>query len=203
MKPKPEHFYPLSKKMYPEDWLIRMDELIWRWISEGFIRHKKTGDDLFELGKCYLDDLINRSLVQPTFRRTDDIWGCGVHDMILDLICSLSREENFVTTSDDMEQVTASECRKLRRLYLKNTARWPRKGVLQVRSVAAFQNCIDSMSPFSCLDKLRVLYLEDCSLEGSKKLSIGNLIHLRYLRLNIALEVLPRGIGKLQFLQVL
>jgi hypothetical protein len=85
----------------------------------------------------------------------------------------------------------------------KNTARWPRKGVSQVRSIAAFQNCIDSVSPFSCLHMLRVLDLEDCSLEGSKKLSIGNLIHLRYLRIKTDLEVLPRGIGKLQFLQVL
>jgi disease resistance protein RPM1 len=95
----------LYLSMYPEDKNIRMSGLIWRWISEGFIRPQKTGDDLFELGKCYFNDLINRSLVQPTvIIMTDEIWGCRVHDMILDLICSLSREENFVTTSDDMEQ---------------------------------------------------------------------------------------------------
>jgi hypothetical protein len=50
------------------------------------------------LEKSYFNDLINRSLVQPIFELGDEIVGCRVHDMILHLISSLSREENFLTT---------------------------------------------------------------------------------------------------------
>jgi hypothetical protein len=90
---------------------------------------------------------------------------------------------------------------------LKNTPTWPRHGVSQVRSIVVFRSRIDSMSPFSCLDMLRVLDLESCSVKhfgGSNKLSIGKLIHLRYLGLTgTGLDVLRGEIEKLQFLQVL
>jgi hypothetical protein len=81
---------------------------------------RKRGDDLFELGKSYFNDLINTSLVQPVFNNEEldvRLYGCRVHDMILDLICSLSREEKIVTTSDDIDQVMASERKKFRRIY--------------------------------------------------------------------------------------
>jgi hypothetical protein len=101
----------LYLSMYPEDYEISRDSLIWMWMSEGFIQPRKKEDDLFELGTSYFNDLINRSLVQPVFdnENNDRLYGCRVHDMILDLMCSLSREENFVTTSDDIDQVMASE----------------------------------------------------------------------------------------------
>jgi disease resistance protein RPM1 len=197
----------LYLSMYPEDYEIRRDGLIWRWISEGFIQPRKKEDGLFDLGKSYFNDLINRSLMQPDFDRYGEIYGCRVHDMILDLICSLSREENFVTTSDDIDQEMASESKKFRRISLEKTATWPKKGVSQVRSIAAFYPRIDSMPPFSCLDMLRVLDLDHCNLihlGGSSKLSIGNLIHLRYLGLRgTGQDGLPGGIEKLQFLEVL
>ena len=119
---------------------------------------------------------------------------------VLDLICSLSREENFVTISDDIEQVMSSESKKLRRLSIKSTAMWPKKGVSQVRSIVVFQRRIDSMPSFSCLVMLRVLDMQGCSLEDcdSAKLSVGNLIHLRYLELRgTCLRVLPAGIENL------
>jgi len=56
--------------------------------------------------KGYLHDLINRSMIQEDESEYDTLFyfptfGCRVHDMVLDLIRSLSREENFVTISDN------------------------------------------------------------------------------------------------------
>ncbi|TVU41045.1 hypothetical protein EJB05_14535, partial [Eragrostis curvula] len=194
--------------MYPEDHEIMRDRLIWRWICEGFIQTQKTGDDLFELGKSYFNDLINRSLVQPV-GSTDSVRGiyaCRVHDMILDLICSLSKEENFVTTSADIEQVLSSESKKLRRLSLKNTS-WPKNDVSQVRSIAIFWPSVVSLSSFSCFGVLRVLDLEGCSqyeVCQNSIICVGNLIHLRYLGLCYTyFTQVPKGIEKLQFLEVL
>ncbi|TVU41036.1 hypothetical protein EJB05_14526, partial [Eragrostis curvula] len=191
--------------MYPEDHEIERDRLIWRWICEGFVQTQKTGDDLFELGKSYFNDLINRSLVQPVHDSFRGVYACRVHDMILDMICSLSKEENFVTTPAEIEQVMSSKSKKLRRLSLKNTT-WPKNDVSQVRSIAIFRPSIDSLPSFSCFGVLRVLDLQGCSLKKCQDsiLDVGNLIHLRYLGLSfIGLKQVPRGIEKLQFLEVL
>ncbi|TVU41033.1 hypothetical protein EJB05_14523, partial [Eragrostis curvula] len=189
--------------IYPEDHEIRRDELIWKWICEGFIQAQKKDDDLFELGLSYFNDLINRSLVQPA--GTDVLNdACCVHDMILDLICSLSKEEIFFTKSDDIEQVVSSKNKKLRRLSLQNI-NWPRNGASQVRSVAVFRPSIDSLPSFSCFEMLRVLDLEGCYLNNCQDsmLYVGNLIHLRYLGLRrTGLKQVPKGIEKLHFLEV-
>jgi disease resistance protein RPM1 len=57
--------------------------------------HKKEGIRLFEIGEGYFNDLINRSMIQAVESDNDGniIIGCRVHDMVLDFILSMSREE--------------------------------------------------------------------------------------------------------------
>ncbi|XP_024311499.1 putative disease resistance RPP13-like protein 3 [Brachypodium distachyon] len=50
--------------LFPEDYKIRRERLVRRWISEGLIRGE-DGEDLAELGDVYFHELVNRSLIQP------------------------------------------------------------------------------------------------------------------------------------------
>ncbi|CAL4991206.1 unnamed protein product [Urochloa decumbens] len=109
----------LYLSLFPEDYKIEKDRLIWMWIAEGFIQCEKQGKSLFELGESYFNDLINRSMIQPIYDSdTDLICECCTHDMVLDLICSVSYEENFVTILNGMNH----GCRpyKIRRLSIQS-----------------------------------------------------------------------------------
>jgi hypothetical protein len=91
--------------IFPEDYEIRRGRLIWRWIAEGLIQHKKDEDNLFELGDTYFQDLVNRSMIQPIgINDEGKALACRVHDMVLHLIRSISRQENFVTIWDGTGQ---------------------------------------------------------------------------------------------------
>ncbi|WVZ48896.1 LOW QUALITY PROTEIN: hypothetical protein U9M48_000290 [Paspalum notatum var. saurae] len=81
-----------------EDSVIRKDVLVWMWVAEGFV-HEEQGIWLFETGEGYFNDLINRSLIQSMESNSGDgtILGCRVHDMVLNFIRSMAREENFLT----------------------------------------------------------------------------------------------------------
>ncbi|KAL6849996.1 hypothetical protein ACP4OV_020623 [Aristida adscensionis] len=201
----------LYLSIFPEDYDIGRDRLIWRWIAEGFIQHKYDGDSLFELGEGYFNELINRSMIEPVGVDFEGrAQSCRVHDMVLDLICSLSRMENFVTIWDDTEQYPSSQC-KIRRLSLQtatSTQSTKSKSLSQVRSFTAFNPAINSVPSLSEFQVLRVLDLEGCDLKkcGShfKLRHVGNLPHLRYLGLRRTyIRELPVEIGKLRFLQTL
>ncbi|WVZ51608.1 hypothetical protein U9M48_002737 [Paspalum notatum var. saurae] len=92
----------LYLSVFPEDYVIDKDRLIWMWIAEGFI-HREQGVCLFELGERYFNELLNRSMIQPVAQdgELNIIDGCRLHDMVLEMILSLSRQENFVTIFDN------------------------------------------------------------------------------------------------------
>ncbi|CAM0885213.1 unnamed protein product [Alopecurus aequalis] len=199
----------LSK--FPEDHRIEREDLIWMWIAEGFICEEKE-TSLFELGETYFNDLIDRSLVQPVFDESSgNVEACRVHDIVLDLITSLSRKENFVTIWDGIQDSKSSQ-RISRRLSLQSDRKEdhhiaPCMGLSQVRSITVFPSAACLMPHISSFDVLRVLDLGGCNLAKSVHLSlkdVGNLLQLRYLGLRVTgICDLPVEIEKLQFLQVL
>ncbi|KAF2944237.1 hypothetical protein DAI22_02g127200 [Oryza sativa Japonica Group] len=174
--------YLLYLSVFPEDYKIEKDRLIWMWVAEGFIQCGKQGRSLFELGESYFNDLVNRNMIQPIYDMyTDMVSECRVHDMVLDLICSLSSEENFVTILNGRDQGSLSYT--IRRLSLQNgnedhAMTSTTRSLQQARTALVFPSATD--------------------------LYVGNLFHLRYLGLrDTDIREAPEEIGNIQFLQTL
>jgi hypothetical protein len=105
--------------MFPKDYEISRDRLIWLWIAEGFIQSEIQKKSLFEIGECYFSELVNRSMIQLRINKyTSMVISCRVHDMVLNLICSLSNEEKFVAIQSNVGY--SSSAKKVRRLSLQN-----------------------------------------------------------------------------------
>uniref|UniRef100_A0A453PW45 NB-ARC domain-containing protein n=3 Tax=Aegilops tauschii subsp. strangulata TaxID=200361 RepID=A0A453PW45_AEGTS len=178
--------------MYPEDYEIQRDDLVRKWIAEGFIINLH-GTNLEDVGISYFNELVNRSLIQPAM----DIFGnvCyKVHDMMLDLILSKCAEDNFnsVTyTSKDMTR--PSNCMyRIRRLSLisaidrtSETLSWTvPNSTSQLRSLVWFGDC-KSIPRLSQLKYIRVLSFEYPGLIVRSRLdvtAISQLFQLRYLK---------------------
>ncbi|CAL5089535.1 unnamed protein product [Urochloa decumbens] len=195
--------------IFPEDYKIKKRWLIWRWVAEGFVQHRQTNQSFLDIGESYFNELLNRSLIQPADM---DMKGtphaCRVHDTVLDLISSISKEESFITTwphtvlGDDMES-------KVRRLSLHSNTTWPTMDMPKLRSLSMFKSAaaVINRTPslLSRYHLLRVLDLRGRELKSLASLGfIGSLSHLRYLGLSsYADDQLPLEIGNLQFLQTL
>nr|UBY07074.1 NBS-LRR disease resistance protein [Dasypyrum villosum] len=201
--------------IYPEDSKIDRDRLIWKWVAEGFVHHGNQGTSLFLLGLNYFNQLINTSMIQPIYDDIGQVYACRVHDMVLDLICSLSHEAKFVNVLDATGNSMSSEI-NVRRLSLQNKNEdhqaKPLTNIMsmsRVRSITIFPSAANIMPALSRFEVLRVLDLSDCDLRESSSLQhnlkdVGRLIHLRYLGLkNTEMSELPAEIGNLQFLEVL
>nr|UBY07262.1 NBS-LRR disease resistance protein [Dasypyrum villosum] len=195
----------LYLSIFPEDHKIMRGRLIWRWISEGLVYGDKQDTNLYELGNRYFNELVNRSMIQPIGIDVEGkVEACRVHDMVLDLICSLSSEENFVTVLDVTGRKMTDSESKVRRLSIQNskidvdTTRME-----HMRSVTVFSdNVVGKVLDISRFQVLRVLDLEGCDVSDVGY--VANLLHLRYLGLkNTHVKNLPKEIGKLQFLLTL
>lgn len=205
----------LYLSIFPEDHIINKDNLIRRWIGEGFIHQQKgphrQGDPTpYELGEKCFTDLINRSLIQPA--EIDGSFGgnevdsCRVHDMVLDFVVAKAVEENFVTIIGVPGVVNPDpENNKVRRLSLQKDGEIPPGLVLShARSLHVFGGSvkIPSLSEFQLL---RVLDYEECGqLEDDNLAGIGDLLHLKYLRFRNAHSVteLPKELARLQHLEI-
>ncbi|KAM3195357.1 hypothetical protein ACQJBY_071463 [Aegilops geniculata] len=206
----------LYLSIFPEDSEIERDWLIWRWLAEGFIQCDKEKSSLFEIGESYFNELMNRSLLQPAYiNEKGTVVTFHIHDMVLDLICSLSREDNFVSILDNDEWHAPNPQRKFRRLSLHNIKamvqnhQFDSTRLSKVRTFVVFSpvTC-DWLPSLSSFRFLRVLDLGNCggheSSSGLNLKYVWNLIHLRYLGLKDAdVRELPVDIGKLQLLQTL
>ncbi|XP_037455370.1 disease resistance protein RGA5-like [Triticum dicoccoides] len=174
----------LHLSVYPEDYLIMKDKVIWQWVAEGFVS-EEPGVSLFETGERYFNELANRSMIQPVgSQETYTIFACRIHDMVLDMICLLSKEQNFVTILDSNEKNIPSPCNARRLAVQKRVAPLANTGMPKLRSCYAIMckpNALPSLSNFQVL---RVLDMEQCSFDKDHPYHLehlGRLPQLRYL----------------------
>nr|XP_017239557.1 PREDICTED: putative late blight resistance protein homolog R1B-16 [Daucus carota subsp. sativus] len=89
----PQHLRPLflSFGAFPED-----HDIIWLWITEGFILPDSTRKSLEDVAEHYLMDLVSRSLVVAGKKGSNgSIKTCRIHDLLHDLCLRKAEEENF------------------------------------------------------------------------------------------------------------
>ncbi|XP_050262775.1 late blight resistance protein R1-A-like [Quercus robur] len=82
--------------IYPEDFEIPVRQLIRLWIAEGFIQ--QIGNrNIEDVAEDYLEELIDRSLIQVATKRLDGgVKTCRIHDLLRDFCISESSEEKFL-----------------------------------------------------------------------------------------------------------
>ncbi|EEC78789.1 hypothetical protein OsI_19036 [Oryza sativa Indica Group] len=188
---------------------IHREELIWRWIAEGFISEVK-GQTLDQVAENYLNDLVNRSMIQPVDIKYDGrADACKLHDMVLDLIISLSTQENFTTIVEGQQYKCSSN--KIRRISIHSKCLEDEvmqeimTNCLQVRSISFYGLQDQETSLLPTLNSLRVLAFENWHRRGSKSIKhLGRFFQLTYLRINSrGIYELPEQIGGLQNLLTL
>jgi disease resistance protein RPM1 len=167
---------------------------------------------LYDLGERYFNELVNRSMMQPIYDKDGSPSACRVHDMILDLIISLSAQENFVTILEGPACHISTAC-KIRRLSLRGSKSDSKEeqmifpetvNISHVRSVVAFGDAVQWMPPMSRFPVLRVLAFKSKSRNNIRPKDLGSLQHLRYLELGGVLETeLLEGIENLKLLKTL
>ncbi|XBI76732.1 hypothetical protein VPH35_069932 [Triticum aestivum] len=86
----------LYLSIFPEDFEIQRRRLVERWIAEGFVI-VRDGVSAEEVGNSYFNALINKSMIQPSRVNIEGVVkSCRVHDIVRDVMISVSRDENFV-----------------------------------------------------------------------------------------------------------
>ncbi|VAH72692.1 unnamed protein product [Triticum turgidum subsp. durum] len=200
----------LYLSIYPEDYTINKETLIWKWSAEGFIK-EEPGIGQYELGERYFSELVNRSMIQPIWGGHGScfVTGCRVHDLVLDMICLLSNEENFVRVWDVNDQRTSRQSNSRRlaihKIVLEQDDSLANMFTPQLRSFSATGCDFHVMPSLTSFGALRVLDMEDCSFNGDDTYHLdhlGSFLHLRYLGL-WRIDKVPEKIGNLKFLQTL
>ncbi|KAH0757030.1 hypothetical protein KY290_020523 [Solanum tuberosum] len=76
--------------IFPEDRVVKADNITWLWMAEGFIpRGEERMEDVAE---GFLNELIRRSLVQVANTFWERVTECRVHDLLHDLVIQKALE---------------------------------------------------------------------------------------------------------------
>ncbi|CAD6257532.1 unnamed protein product [Miscanthus lutarioriparius] len=207
----------LYLSVFPEDYSIDCRQLILLWVAEGLIPGQDR-ETMEQRGRSYLNELINRSLVQPTKVGADGttVKQCRVHDVILEFIVSKAVEDNFVTIWNGNGFSKNYSSNKIRRLSIQKdiSARAEEiaktiKNAAHIRSINIFGFKLEMVhkhaSVFLNSQVLRVLNIESvydgCNLGHVK--SFGQLKYLGTSDQYVGVPKLPKDIEKLQHLETL
>ncbi|VAH99284.1 unnamed protein product [Triticum turgidum subsp. durum] len=202
----------LYLSIFPEDFEIKRRRIVERWIAEGFVR-AKVGVNIEDVGISYFNELINRSMIQPSRVNMEGIIkSCRIHDIMRDVMVSISRDENFVFIVGG--NVTTSVEHNFRHVaYHGSICQNIDMEWRNVRSLTGFGERSIGPSPKVCshdIRMLRVLDLVDTKFQVTQRDidNIGLLVHLKYMNIRLDEESayvykLPRSIGKLRYLQAL
>ncbi|CAF2089623.1 unnamed protein product [Brassica napus] len=201
---------------FPEDYKISVNKLYFLWAAEGIITSSCDGPTIRESGEEYMEELIRRNMV--IVEKSIMSWGqgyCQMHDIMREVCLSKAKEENFlqVIKAPTSTSTVNAHTRESRRLVVHGGNALNllgRKSNKKARSVLGFgldsNLWKQSAQGFRNLQLLRVLDLSSESDSGAEfkvriPSSIGNLIHLRFLSLNVTSgSHLPSSLRNLKLL---
>ncbi|KAK9281597.1 hypothetical protein L1049_004500 [Liquidambar formosana] len=200
--------------LFPEDYEIYTRRLIALWIAEGLVQHRDN-EPLEDVAEDYIDELIDRSMIQVARRRLDDkIKTCRMHDLLRDLALKKAKEANFLHVSENVGSTLTYELKIRRYAARKNFDICP-SSIYCLRSYLFFgskRQYVSGNPVWKFLDSgiqnkgfglLRVLDLEDLFKPVLPE-ALGQLIHLRYIGLRrTGSGSLPPSLGNLRNLQTL
>ncbi|MED6179944.1 hypothetical protein PIB30_005744 [Stylosanthes scabra] len=104
--------------IFPEDYNISARKLVQLWMAEGFIQLEECGipyaPEPEDIGDEYLDELVDRCLVQVTKRRSDGgVKYCQIHDLLHDFCISKSKVDKFLEICTESNIHSLSNPRRL------------------------------------------------------------------------------------------
>ncbi|CDO98580.1 unnamed protein product [Coffea canephora] len=197
-----------------EDSLIDVEKLKWLWMAEGFITPREA--KMEEVADHYLNELVNRSMIQIADKMWDKIAYCRIHDLLRDLAVQKAIEVNFFDIYDPRKYSTANSSgrRQVVHTQIRNYFSLVSPSS-KMQSLVIFNP--DGEEPKGehfrslCVSftNLHVLYLENCHFnfatdDGQLPYDIGSLIHLKFLGIvDTNFRSLPRSLGKLRSLETL
>jgi hypothetical protein len=208
----------LYLSVFPEDYMIDCRELILLWVAEALIPGQDT-ESMEQLGRSYLNDLINRSLVQPAKVGADGstVKTCRVHDVTLEFIVSKAVEDNFVTIWNRNGFSQNYTCNKIRRLSIQEGISGPVEEMVKtikhahIRSINIFcynnSGLVKHASKFLSNQVLRVLNIRGLRVDGECYLGqVKRISQMKYFGIKIIRPggcELPEDLEKLQHLETL
>ncbi|KAM4098899.1 hypothetical protein ACJW30_07G114400 [Castanea mollissima] len=199
--------------IYPEDFEIPVRQLIRLWIAEGFI-WQIGNRNIEDVAEDYLEELIDRSLIQVATKRLDGgVKTCRIHDLLRDLCISESSEEKFLEVHSN---VNLSPIGKSRRIsihygnnpYISSSPCKPSNS----RSIIGFGGVVELKSPDNSYLKwicksnklVRVVDLSNLGICCLISKGIEKLVLLRYLSISSGeRHVIPNSICNLWNLETL
>ena len=191
-----------------------MRQLIRLWIAEGFI-WQIGNRNIEDVAEDYLEELIDRSLIQVATKRLDGgVKTCRIHDLLRDLCISESSEEKFLEVHSNVNLSPLGKSRRISIHYGNNPyiSSGPCKPS-NSRSIIGFGGVVELESPpdncyleWICKSNklVRVVELSNMSICCLIYKVIEKLVLLRYLSISSGeLHVIPNSICNLWNLETL
>ncbi|XP_022896624.1 putative late blight resistance protein homolog R1A-10 isoform X2 [Olea europaea var. sylvestris] len=187
--------------VFPEDYVIHVSHLIMLWVAEGFLK-PNTHKSLEEVGKEYLEELIDRNLVIVRDRiYNGEIKTCSIHDTIRELCMRKAQEEKFLYVANQEYDISSEIMENQRCLSIHSNGQTAGINDSTIRSLLYFTE-----SPLPnplCFQLLRVLEAGNINF-SEFPIEIVKLVNLRYIALSYSWKfVIPPSISKLCNLQTL
>ncbi|CAI9107275.1 OLC1v1006594C1 [Oldenlandia corymbosa var. corymbosa] len=211
----PEHLKPclLYLATFREDQQVSVKRLLYLWMAEGFIR-KVEMKRLLDVAEEYLNDLIGRSLVMVTKKKsTGGIRTCRIHDLLHEFCSQKVQVEHFFhfLQGDEDELSLVKEPRHPWRLsmnsgfelLLNSKIYWFR--VCSLRVCVFYKTLQENISVMylRIWRYLRVLDLEEVKVYGEIPSEIGLLVLLAMFAIGSYGVRIPTSVGDLSNLETL